>query len=328
MTKALFYESLPAEKVKCNLCPNYCLILPGDYGLCRGKQNIEGILYAVNYGKAVTVCVDPIEKKPLYHYHPGSNIISVGNNTCNLQCDFCQNYHISQQEARTVDISPEMLVQLSKKHSMRAVAFTYAEPLTWYEFICDAASRLQEHNINSVLVSNGYINREPLLNLLPYIDAMNIDLKAMSNSFYHNIAGGELTPILDVIKRAYKQCHVEITNLLIPGENDDIASIRSLIDFIAEIDVNIPLHFSRYYPQNRRETPPTSTKTLEIARKEAMEKLNYVYLGNIVTKDEANTYCPNCGIILIERHGFRASSCQVRQEQCSNCNYHIYGKFD
>lgn len=327
MKQAMFYESLPAEKVRCDLCPNHCLIMTGESGRCRGKKNIHGVLYAVNYGRAVTLCIDPVEKKPLYHYYPASSILSVGNNTCSLNCDFCQNYHISQQQAATVETLPETVAGIAQKHHLNAVAFTYAEPLTWYEYILDAAQLLGRKNIKTVLVTNGYINREPLLKLLPNIDAMNIDLKAMSDSFYEVLTGGKLEPVLETIKTAYQYCHIEITNLLIPGENDDVDSVRKLRDFIAEIDKDIPLHFSRYYPQNRRETPPTSPKTLNIARNEAVKKLKHVYLGNILTKNEANTYCPNCGTLLIERHGFRASYSALKDGKCMNCHYTIYGRF-
>lgn len=327
MKEAKHYTSLSNLRVCCELCPNMCIIAAGDRGLCRGKKNIDGVLYSDNYGKAVSICIDPIEKKPLYHFYPGSNILSLGCNTCNFACDFCQNYTISQLEARTIDIKPQNLVDLCIKHNVKAVAFTYSEPLTWFEYIYDSALLLHENNLDVVLVTNGYINERPLEELLPYIAAMNIDLKAMSETFYEKIAGGKLSSVLNTIRRVEKSCHLEITNLVIPGENDDSDSINKLIGFIAELNSDIPLHFSRYYPTNRRGTPPTLPKTLTLAKQEAEKYLKYVYLGNVPSYKESNTYCPKCRSLLIERNGFSTTLHSMNGSRCGACNERIYGRF-
>ena len=328
MIEAKYYGSINNDRVRCKLCPQHCLIPPGDYGMCRSRYNRDGVLYAVNYGRAVSLGVDPVEKKPLYHYRPNSNVLSLGCNTCNLACDFCQNYTISQQETNTIEVSPDKIIDICLKHHVKSVAFTYSEPLTWYEFILECTRLLKDNNIDVILVTNGYLNQEPLKEILPYIDAMNIDLKAMNNEFYKNIVQGQVHPVLEFIKAAYSQCHIEITNLLIPGENTDLKSINELVEFIAGLNKDIPLHFSKYFPAYKRTTPPTSTKTLSLARKEALKKLNYVYLGNVLTNSESNTYCPNCRTLLIERHAFNVMIRNLTKNQCSNCNTIIYGKFD
>ncbi len=328
MTEAMFYHKISGNRIKCELCPNYCSISLGEYGKCRARYNQDGILYSANYGKTVSVSIDPIEKKPLYHYYPNSNILSIGCNTCNLACDFCQNYTISQQEVPTINLVPDKLLDLCFKHIIQSVAFTYSEPITWYEYIYDCSQLLQSNGIKTVLVTNGYINEEPLKKILPFIDAMNIDLKSTSNDFYRNITQGQLKPVLNTIKHAFVDCHIEVTNLVIPGENDDTQSIEKLMDFIYSISPDIPLHFSRYFPQYKRSNPPTPPKTLSIARQTALNKLNHVYVGNVLTNEESNTYCPDCHVLLISRNNFNVTVKNLTNNRCSNCHTIIYGYFD
>jgi pyruvate formate lyase activating enzyme len=325
--RASYYESLEQEKVRCLLCPHYCVIPPDAHGFCRIRKNIDGVLYTLNYGETVTISSDPIEKKPLYHFYPRSDILSLGSNSCNLACDFCQNYSISQIDSRTVRLAPPKLLSLCSKHNVEQVAFTYTEPMTWFEYILDSAKILKEKNIRVVLVSNGYINQKPLLELLPYISAMNIDLKAMSDTFYQKICQGSLQPVLDTIKTVAESCHLEITNLLIPGENDSSEEIDALVDFIASINPDIPLHFSRYFPSYKRTSEPTSPKSMKMAYEKALNKLSYVYLGNVLTNSEADTICPDCKTTLITRKNYNVAVLNLNRDRCSNCGKKIYGLF-
>lgn len=328
MKEALFYEKLAGKSVDCKLCPHSCRIKDGGVGFCKVRTNQAGILYTTNYANTVTVNLDPIEKKPLYHFHPKSEILSLGSNSCNLTCDYCQNYTISQYEAKTLEISPEKLLNLCLKDEIIMVAFTYTEPVTWYEYVLETAKLLSLNSIKTVFVTNGFINQEPLVELLPYIDAMNIDLKAMTDDFYKDLCSGSLEPVLNTIKTAYKHCHIEITNLIIPGENDRDKEIEALVDFIAEIDINIPLHFSRYFPQFQRSTSPTPITTMETAKAIAKKKLNYVYLGNILTDSDTNTHCPNCNALLIERNHYQTQIVNLINNKCSTCLTEIYGIFN
>ena len=324
MIEAKYYKKLPSGKVQCLLCPHYCVIPQGEIGICRGKENINGKLFAINYGKTVTVSIDPIEKKPLYHFLPGTNILSIASNTCNFKCKFCQNYHISQFDAPTYDITPQILLDYCIKHGINEVAYTYTEPITWYEFILNSSKFLKKHNIKTVMVTNGFINKKPLLELLPYIDAMNIDLKSMDDTFYQNLCNGRLQPVLDTIKTAFGKTHIEITNLLITNENDSEENIKKLIDFIASVSKDIPVHFSKYYPTYQMHNQATSESTLYMAKELAKNKLNYVYLGNIFT--DANTYCPNCGELIIKR-GISTKT-YIKNGKCPTCNFDIYGVWD
>ncbi len=323
MKEALFYTQLKNQKVRCDLCPHNCVISPGNIGICRARKNIDGVLYAINYGETITISIDPMEKKPLYHFHPGKSILSIGPNSCNFSCKFCQNYQSSQLEVPTKTITPNKLVELCRSHNCNFVAFTYTEPTTWFEFILDSSKLLKESGIKTVMVTNGFINQEPLEELLPYIDAMNIDLKAFDENFYKNICNGTLQPVLETIKTAYKHCHIEITNLIITDENDSGKQINDLVDFVADVNPDIPLHFSRYYPTYKMENPPTSVSKLNLAKEIAEKKLNFGYLGNIVT--DRNTNCPNCDQVLISRdYPFKN---EIVDGKCPSCGHAIYGEF-
>ena len=324
MKEALFYTKLQDRKVRCDLCPHNCVIVPEQSGICRARKNIDGVLYAVNYGKTISLSLDPMEKKPLYHFHPGKSILSIGSNSCNFSCRFCQNYQSSQFEVPTIDISPELLLEKCKTSNCDFVAFTYTEPTTWFEFVLDSSKLLKENGIKTVMVTNGFINQEPLKELLPYIDAMNIDLKAFNEKFYRSICNGYLQPVLETIKAASKHCHIEITNLIITDENDSEKQINELVDFVADLNPEIPLHFSRYYPTYKMENRPTSITTLEMAKEIAEKKLKFVYLGNIIA--ERSTYCPNCDHLLISRD-FPLRN-EIRNGKCPSCGHKIYGEFE
>lgn len=283
MKEASYYEKLNQNKVHCHLCPQECIISDGRRGACGVRINKEGTLYSEVYGKTTSIALDPIEKKPLYHYHPGEYILSIGTKGCNLHCDFCQNWHISQDiEAPTEDITQDRIVEKAKGLNSFGIAYTYNEPFIWYEFVLDTAKLAKKNGLENVLVTNGYVNMTPLEEMLPFIDAMNIDLKSIDEEFYKKICKGKLKPVLEVIKRSARSCHIELTNLIIPTLNDSESAIHKLVDWVYEnVGSEVPLHFSRYFPCYKMKLPPTPRPTLEMAERIAKEKLRYVYLGNV-----------------------------------------------
>jgi pyruvate formate lyase activating enzyme len=326
MKEALYWSKQHGNAVRCNLCPNFCLIKEGCFGSCRSRKNVSGVLVAVNYSRTVSLQMDPIEKKPLYHYYPGSQILSLGANSCNLHCDFCQNYEISQADCPTQVLAPEELLDILLRKGLQQVAFTYTEPFTWFEYILDCGKLLTENGIRLVLVTNGYVNQEPLKEILPYIDAMNIDLKSSRPEFYQKTCQGKLEPVLETIRTAAKHCHVELTNLLIPGLNDSADEISELVDFVAEVKPALPLHFSRYHPSWKCAQPPTPESTLFKAYEIASAKLDYVYLGNLASGEYSDTHCPACRALLISRSGFGTDRNNLVGNDCPACEKIIYGR--
>jgi pyruvate formate lyase activating enzyme len=318
------YYAKDNEHITCHLCPHTCAILPGKKGICRSRMNENGTLYAINYGETTSMAIDPVEKKPLYHYFPGRSIVSIAPNNCNMRCPFCQNWEISQEQVKTHFISPETLVNMMQNHDSFGIAYTYTEPLMWYEYLLDAGKAIHQAGGKNVLVTNGVINREPLEELLPFIDAMNIDLKTMDEQAYAKILGGDLNAVKQTIEIARSQCHVEITNLLVTGFNDKKKDMDALIDYIASLSKDIPVHFSRYYPNYRYEQPPTSEKRLQYAYRSAKEKgLSYVYIGNVPSEDGSNTYCPQCNNLLIERMHYQALLTGLKGNACKKCGTKI-----
>lgn len=283
MKEAAYYEKLDQNKVHCHLCPQECVISDGKIGACGVRINKAGALFSEVYGKTTSLALDPIEKKPLYRYHRGEYILSVGTKGCNLHCTFCQNWHISQDiEVPTEDITSPDIIKKAKELKSFGIAYTYNEPFIWYEFVLDTAKLARSEGLENVLVTNGYVNLPPLEEMLPFIDAMNIDLKSIDEDFYRRICKGRLKPVLDVIKRSSKSCHIELTNLIIPTLNDSEDSIARLVDWIYEnAGPDVPLHFSRYFPCYKMDLPPTPSSVLETARAIAEKKLKYVYLGNV-----------------------------------------------
>jgi pyruvate formate lyase activating enzyme len=282
MKEALYYEKLDNKRVRCHLCPYECRIPAGGRGACAVRLNREGALYSLVYGKTTGIALDPIEKKPLYHYHPGEYILSIGTRGCNLHCDFCQNWHISQEvDTPTEDMSSEEIIEKAKELRSFGIAYTYNEPFIWYEFVLDTARMARSKGLENVLVTNGFVNIEPLKAMLPYIDAMNIDLKAFDEDFYAKVCKGRLKPVLDVIKMSAESCHIELTNLIIPTLNDSEDQIRKMVDWIySNLGTGVPLHISRYFPCYRMTLPPTPMDTLSMAERIAKEKLKFVYIGN------------------------------------------------
>lgn len=282
-THAMFYEKLK-DKIHCFLCPHNCVIENGQFGKCNVRTNDNGKLFTINYGEVTSISLDPIEKKPLLYFRPNTQILSVGSFGCNFTCDFCQNYNISQSVVRSDFVPKEHLVQMIKTTKDNiGIAFTYNEPSIWYEYVYDCSRLLKETDKNAVvvLVTNGYISEEPLRELLPYVDAMNIDLKSFSSVYYKDLCGGSLQPVLNTIQIAAKACHVEITTLLVTGENDRLDEVGDIARFISTIDSRIPLHLTRYFPRYKLTKSPTDLDFMKKAGEVAEKYLNRVVLGNI-----------------------------------------------
>lgn len=321
MKEALFWQQ-EKERIRCLLCPHSCLLAPGQRGLCRGRENREGKLIATTFGQITSCAVDPIEKKPLYHFLPGSKVLSVGTVGCNLRCNFCQNWEISQKDAPTQSLSPQELVALAlelkeQDPTLVGIAYTYSEPLVWYEYIKEAAQLGHQSGLHNILVSNGFINPQPLQELLPLIDAANIDLKAARDTFYHDYCGGSAAPPKESAKLLWGKCHLELTCLLIPGVNDSAEEISKLVDWIVtNLSPSVPLHLSRYFPNFKLQLPPTPLKTMELALELAKEKLHYVYLGNVQNADP-DTYCHRCGSLVIKRREER--KIELPDGKCPSC---------
>ncbi len=319
LKEALFYESFSDGKVKCLLCPHGCVIPQGALGLCRARENRDGKLFTHIYGECAAVNMDPIEKKPLFHFYPGSSILSVGTIYCNFSCKFCQNWHLVRGEVITEYISPERIVEAALAYKSVGIAYTYNEPTIWYEFVYDSSRLAKEKGLKNVLVTNGFIEEAPLKELLPFIDAMNIDLKAPSDDFYKRLCGGRVDPVLRTIEIANSSCLVEVTNLLVTGENDSDGDIRLIVDLLCDIDPLIPLHFSRYFPQYKMTNPPTPPSRLYRAYEIARERMPYVYLGNLWEERYETTYCLKCGKPLVRRRGYSILENNLDGKRCRFC---------
>jgi len=319
--EARYWRAEEGSRVRCELCPQGCLIPEGGHGICLGRVNRGGVLYAESFGRCVSVAVDPIEKKPLYHVCPGREILSVACNGCNLRCDHCQNWTIAQEPARTSALLASDLVRVAVESGSFGIAYTYTEPLVWFEYLLEAGALAREHGLMNVLVTNGVINEAPLAELLPFVDEMNIDLKAIRPEFYDTYchAPDGLEAVKRTIEMAARACRVEITNLIIPGLNDTPEEIEELAGFVAGVGELTPLHFSRYFPQHRMTRPPTPVGTLERAAAIAREKLRYVYLGNVGLREGSDTTCPQCGNVLVRRLGLAVDVVGVVEKSCSRC---------
>ena len=286
--KPLYFKKLEDGRVECELCPHHCRVAEGKSGICRSRRNQGGQLVSEVYGKPCSLAIDPIEKKPLYHFHPGTTCLSIACTGCNFRCKNCQNHEISQvepAEVRHYDLKPEEVVGLCLQHHCPGIAYTYTEPLTYLEYVTDTARLAHEAGLWNILVTAGYVCQEPLKDLLPHLDAANIDLKSFSDEIYMRISGGHLNPVLDTIL-AMRDAGVwiELTNLVIPGVNDDMEMIRRMCRWMKDNGLtSAPLHFSRFFPHYQMEdTPPTPLHTLRAAKQIAEEEgIQYVYLGNV-----------------------------------------------
>ena len=309
MKEASFYRSNENGTVDCQLCPNYCHIEDTARGDCNVRKNIGGKLVTENFGKVSSLHLDPIEKKPLYHFYPGRNILSIGSIGCNLRCNFCQNCEISQISPDEFywfrNYTPDSLVHLASQETNNVgIAYTYNEPTIFYEFMKETAYLAKLSNMQNVMVSNGYINNDPLKELFPFIDAFNIDLKAFINDFYKEVTGGKLEPVKNTLKKIRKENkHLEITHLLIPKLNDQPKLFRDMVKWIVnELGSDTVLHISRYFPAHRSKLPATPLSMLEEFYEIANEILDYVYLGNL--HRDTDTYCRGCGNFVIHRVGY------------------------
>lgn len=322
---AKFWEK-KNEKIECKLCAHHCKIGLGKSGICGVRENHEGELNTLIYGQATSVTPDPIEKKPLYHFYPGTSVLSFGTVGCNFKCDQCQNYGISQTKPgsmRLHGLKIEDIPRLAKRYDCKGVAWTYNEPTIWYEFTYDGSVEAKKHDLYTCYVTNGFIEKEPLEEISPYLDAMNIDVKAFSNDFYRKTCSAKLQPVLDTCKRAKELgIFIELTYLIIPNHNDTETEIRSYCKWVTEeLGVDTPLHFSRFHPHYKmRDVPATPMSSLNSAYKIAKEEgLSFIYVGNVPHGNYENTYCPKCGEMLIERYGFSPSLHGLKGGNCLKC---------
>jgi pyruvate formate lyase activating enzyme len=323
--EAKYYSVKSDERVECGLCPHNCIIKPDKTGICGVRKNIHGKLYTLIYGEVTGLAMDPIEKKPLYHFYPGSRIISIGTKGCNFKCSFCQNWHISQDlKAHTTYYSPEAIIDMALQNNSVGIAYTYSEPSIWFEYVLDCSVLARKQGFKNVLVTNGFINKEPLSELLPYTDAMNIDLKSFKESTYTKIEKGKLENVLTTIKIASEKCHVELTTLVVTGINDDISEMRDIIEWISSVNKNIPWHVSRYSPNFKYDAPPTDVEFIVKVCEEASKKLNYVYSGNISDSyGSNNTICPSCKNTAVTRIGYLTRITGLTNGKCSKCGFDL-----
>ncbi|MBW2031097.1 MAG: AmmeMemoRadiSam system radical SAM enzyme [Deltaproteobacteria bacterium] len=328
------YSTRGGSSVQCKVCPNRCYLRPGDRSICRSKVNIGGKLYSLAYGNPCAVHVDPIEKKPLNHFFPGTPIFSIATAGCNFRCLNCQNWEISQrrpEDVSHVELFPEDVVKEALRLGVPSIAYTYSEAITFYEYMYDTSRIAKEHGIKNVLVSNGYINRGPLLELTRYLDAANIDLKSFDDRIYRSLNGGRLRPVLNTLK-TLREAGVwfEILTLVVPTYVDDPEMIKRMCGWILEqLGPDYPLHFSRFWPQYKlTRLPPTPVEILELFREIALEEgIRYVYIGNVPGHNGCHTYCHNCKKMLIQRKGYLITRFHVKGGRCKFCNTQIPGRW-
>ena len=326
------YATETPRGMRCLICPNECTLKPGETSDCHNRVNYKGKLYTIAYGNPCSIHIDPVEKKPLNHFFPGTTAFSIATAGCNLACLNCQNWQISQKspkETRNYDLMPDKVVQQAVKNNCHSIAYTYSEPITSYEYVRDTSLLAKQVNIKNILVSNGYINEEPLRELCKYIDAANIDLKAYSDSIYQKLTGGNLKTVLSTLLVMKSEgVWLEITNLIIPTWTDDLNLIREMCKWLSENGLeDTPLHFSRFMPLYKlSRLPSTPAGILQKARDIALEAgIQYVYIGNIPGLDESDTYCPVCNKKLIERTGFKVTRNEISAGKCPYCHTSIAG---
>ncbi len=326
--EAMMWEPLKGDRVKCHVCAHQCTISEGKRGICRVRESQNGALYTLTYNSVSSRNVDPIEKKPLFHFHPGSNAFSLGTVGCNFRCKHCQNYMIAAadaDEASTQEMTPEESVELARQYNCEGIAWTYNEPTIWFEYTYDSAQLAKQAGLYTVYVTNGYMSEKALSKIAPYLDAANVDVKAFNDEYYKQICNARLSPVLRTCERMEQYgIHLEITYLVIPGCNDDLNEIRQFSEWVLDIGADIPVHFSRFYPQYQMtEKPPTPIKALEEAHRIAKDcGIQYVYLGNVYGHRYENTYCPKCKTLLIERHGYNVIK-NLTRNSCPKCGWSI-----
>lgn len=333
--EALLYEIQDSDVVACRLCHHRCRLGPDKFGICGVRQNRAGKLYTHVYGEVIAAHIDPIEKKPLYHFLPGSRSLSIATSGCNFRCSFCQNWQISQNskgERKDFSgraLSPREIVATAKKQGCASISYTYTEPTIFFEYALDTARLANEAGLGNNFVTNGYMTREALETIQPYLDACNVDLKSFRDEYYRTLCGAHLGPVLDSIRSMREMdIWVEVTTLVVPGRNDSTKELTEIAAFIAEVDRDIPWHISRFHPDFQfQESHPTPVDTLRKALAIGREQgLRYIYIGNVWGESEG-TFCPKCGNRVIERSGFSITKDQLQEGRCPYCEYAIAGIF-
>ncbi|MBS4033296.1 MAG: AmmeMemoRadiSam system radical SAM enzyme [Ignavibacterium sp.] len=335
MKEAMFYEKLDEKKVRCFLCSHHCHIKEGKRGICYVRKNLDGNLYSLVYGKVISMNVDPIEKKPLFHFLPASSSFSISSVGCNFRCEHCQNFEISQypkehEDIPGSDVTPEDIVEAAARNGCESISYTYTEPTIFFEFAYDCARLAHERGIRNIFVSNGYTTPEATKVIAPYLDGNNIDLKG-SDDFYKKVCGARLEPVRDTIRLMKEMgVWVEVTTLLIPDYNDSEEDLMNIAGFIKSVDSGIPWHVTQFYPTYKiMDKPRTPLKTLRRAREIGIEAgLKYVYEGNVPGEGRENTYCPHCNELLIMRFGFRIGENRIKEGRCPKCGTGIEGVWD
>ncbi|MBU2598197.1 MAG: AmmeMemoRadiSam system radical SAM enzyme [Actinobacteria bacterium] len=334
MKEAMLYEKVGNKKVQCNLCAHRCKINEGKKGICLVRENRDGILYTLVYGRTISQAIDPIEKKPLFNFYPGTTAYSIATVGCNFKCQFCQNWEISQmvRDKHLImgnEASPESIVENAKRYGSKSIAYTYTEPTIFFEYAYDTAKLAHEADIKNVFVTNGYMTEEALKEINPYLDAANVDLKSFSDDFYRKLCGARLQPVLDTLKLMKKLgIWVEVTTLIIPSLNDSPDELRKIAKFIVnELGDDTPWHISRFYPSyNLKDKPPTPIDTIHKAREIGLnEGLKYVYEGNVPDSKGESTYCPNCKNLVIKRWGYQITKKDIKDGICQHCGFKIDG---
>jgi pyruvate formate lyase activating enzyme len=327
-----FYKKLEGGKVVCGICPNRCVLSPGDRSVCRSRVNINGKLYSLTYGNPCSLHVDPIEKKPLFHFKPRSKAFSMATTGCNFRCLNCQNWEISQvkpTEVRHQELFPPDVIKAAIKSGCKSIAYTYSEPTTFFEYMMNSARLAKENGLNNLWISNGYINKKPLLEFCKVLDGANVNLKSFSDAIYRKLNGGRLKPVLNSFKTLHEQnIHFEITNLIVPGYTDDPDMVKKMCGWILKnLGADHPLHFLRFFPRYKLDRlPPTPVSTLTGFRELAMhEGIRYVYVGNVPGHEGNHTYCHNCKKLLIEREGYYIPIYNIEGNKCKLCNTIIPG---
>ncbi len=331
--EARYFEKLPNRKIKCLLCPRECVIDDQETGYCGVRENHKGTYYTLVYGRACSANVDPIEKKPLFHFFPGSKAFSIATAGCNVLCKFCQNWEISQarpDQINSYTLFPADVAAYAKRTNCKIIAYTYSEPVIFYEYMYDCAEKGHEVGVRSVMITNGYIQAQPMRDLCDVLDAVKIDLKAFTEKFYREIVAGHLKPVLDTLILLKEEgMWTEIVYLVIPTLNDDPKELKQMCKWIMdELGADVPIHFSRFYPVYRlRNLPPTPPKTLEMARDIALDAgIHYAYIGNVPGHEGENTFCPQCKKVIIRRIGYQVLENHITARgQCEYCNQKIPG---
>lgn len=332
LVEARYYEKLANRKIKCLLCPRECVIDDLERGYCGARENRAGTYYTLVYGKPCSANIDPIEKKPLFHFLPGTQAFSIATAGCNVLCKFCQNWEISQarpEQIRSIDMPPNKVAEIASNNNCKSIAYTYTEPVIFTEYMYDSAAEGNAKGVKSVMISNGYIQAKPMKDLCKVLDGVKIDLKAYTNRFYKELVSGELKPVLDTLLLLKQEnMWTEIVYLVIPGQNDNKSELEQLCKWIyQELGPDTPIHFTRFSPQYRlKNLPATPVKTLKQARTIGLDQgLHFVYTGNIPGDPGENTYCPSCGELVIRRFGFSILQNKIKDSTCGFCFKHIAG---